>query len=112
MAQTEDKAKKREAILATLARGEKVSIGQKVEAGYPLTWQEKLRVGKPLSPLEDTKAEADFAVKRHLREQRERAEFEARKATGRAGYAPAPPADEAEPEAPVVDETNTQEEGE
>lgn len=51
----------------------------------PKTWQEKLVDGEPLSLLEEVQADADFNVKRHLREQRERAQFEARKRRSREG---------------------------
>jgi hypothetical protein len=44
-----------------------------------LTWQEKMKAGQPLNKMDDVKAEADYAVRRHLREQKERAAFEARK---------------------------------
>jgi hypothetical protein len=43
------------------------------------TWQEKLDDGQPLTELEDVKSEADYSVRRHLREQKERQAFEARK---------------------------------
>lgn len=43
------------------------------------TWQEKLDEGIPLTELEDVKSEADYNVRRHLREQKERQVFEARK---------------------------------
>jgi hypothetical protein len=43
------------------------------------TWQEKLDEGTPLTELEDVKSEADYGVRRHLREQKERQAFEARK---------------------------------
>lgn len=43
------------------------------------TWQEKLDEGLPLTELEDVKSEADYHVRRHLREQKERQLFEARK---------------------------------
>lgn len=47
------------------------------------TWQEKLDNGDALTELEDTKSEADYSVRRHLREQKERQAFEARKARTR-----------------------------
>jgi hypothetical protein len=45
----------------------------------PLTWQEKIDAGKPLNPLDETKADADFNHQKRVRDQEEREEYEARK---------------------------------
>lgn len=52
---------------------------RKVRVRRKKTWQEKLDDGDALTELEDVKSEADYNVRRHLREQKERALFEARK---------------------------------
>lgn len=49
------------------------------------TWQDKLDAGKPLNPLEEVKADADFNYKRRLREAEEQKRFEQLKANGRQG---------------------------
>lgn len=55
------------------------------------TWQDKLQQGKPLNPLEEVKADADFNYQQRLREEEARKEFEQLKA-GR-GAQPAANAD-------------------
>lgn len=54
-----------------------------------LTWQEKLDKNVPLNELDDVKSEADYSVRRHLREQKERAAFELRKNRSRKAAAAA-----------------------
>lgn len=48
-----------------------------------LTWKQKLEKGVPLSPLEETQADADFNFHQRERERRAREEFEAKKEAGR-----------------------------
>lgn len=45
----------------------------------PLTWQEKLDANKPLNPLDEVKADADFNHNKRVRDEQEREEYEARK---------------------------------
>lgn len=44
-----------------------------------LTWQQKMDRGLPLNPLDEVKADADFAHRERLREREARERFEARK---------------------------------
>lgn len=48
-----------------------------------VTWNEKLKKGKPLNAFDETKADADFNYRARLREEKERKAFEALKAAGK-----------------------------
>ncbi len=48
-----------------------------------LTWQQKLEQGVKLSPLEEVQADATFNYESRRKEEKERAEFEARKEAAR-----------------------------
>lgn len=45
----------------------------------PLSWVEKLDSDKPLNPLDEVKADADFNHNKRVRDEKDREEFEARK---------------------------------